>query len=93
VPAELARNGDAGFSHLRRYIAHETETTDASKAADQLGLPHHSRMAEPGSASPLLADLGARLDHVGQGGVPLTDTGRLRMADVRAINERFGQLV
>ncbi|MEX2045872.1 MAG: hypothetical protein WEE03_01810, partial [Chloroflexota bacterium] len=46
-------------------------------------------MAEPGSASPLLADLGALLDHVGERGVPLTDTGRLRMADVRAINDRF----
>lgn len=46
-------------------------------------------MAEPGSASPLLTDLGALLDHVGERGVPLTDTGRLRMADVRAINDRF----
>lgn len=46
-------------------------------------------MAEPGAASPLLADLGAFLDHVGERGVPLTDTGRLRMADVRVINDRF----
>src|SRR6266508_3141384 len=46
-------------------------------------------MAEAGSASPLLVDLGALLDHVGERGVPLTDTGRLRMADVRAINDRF----
>lgn len=46
-------------------------------------------MAERSSASPLLADLGALLDHVGERGVPITDTGRLRMADVRAINDRF----
>lgn len=46
-------------------------------------------MGEPGSVSSLLADLGALLDHVGQRGVPLTDTGRLRMADVRAMNDRF----
>ncbi len=32
-------------------------------------------MAEPGSASPLLADLGALLDLIGERGVPLTDTG------------------
>jgi hypothetical protein len=36
----------------------------------------------------LLADLGALLDHVGERGLPLTDTGRLRLADVRAINAR-----
>src|SRR5216683_4357112 len=46
-------------------------------------------MAEAGSASPLFVDLGALLDHIGERGVPLTDTGRLRMADVRAINDRF----
>ncbi len=46
-------------------------------------------MAEPGAGSPLLADLGSLLDHIGERGVPLTDTGRLRMADVRAINDRF----
>src|SRR5258708_9468085 len=46
-------------------------------------------MAESGSATPLIADLGALLDHVGEHGVPLTHTGRLRMADVRAINDRF----
>lgn len=46
-------------------------------------------MAEPGPASPLLVDLGALLDHIGERGVPLTDTGRLRMVDVRAINDRF----
>lgn len=46
-------------------------------------------MAEPGSATHLLADLGALLDHVGERGVALTDTGRLRMVDVRAINDRF----
>jgi hypothetical protein len=39
----------------------------------------------------LLADLGALLDHVGERGLPLTDTGRLRIADVRAINARFAQ--
>ena len=39
----------------------------------------------------LLADLGALLDHVGERGLPLTDTGRLRLADVRAINARFAQ--
>lgn len=46
-------------------------------------------MAGPDSASPLLADLGVFLDHVGERGVLLTDTGRLRMADVSAINDRF----
>lgn len=46
-------------------------------------------MAERGSAPSLLADVGALLDHVGERGVLLTDTGRLRMADVRAINDRF----
>lgn len=46
-------------------------------------------MTEPGYTSLLLADLGALLDHIGERGVSLTDTGRLRMADVRAINDRF----
>src|SRR5258708_7678115 len=46
-------------------------------------------LAESGFASALLADVGALLDHVGERGVPLTDTGRLRMADVSAINDRF----
>ena len=46
-------------------------------------------MPDSGPAAPLLADLGALLDHVGERGLPLTDTGRLRMADVRAINDRF----
>lgn len=46
-------------------------------------------MAERVSASSVLADVGAFLDHIGERGVPLTDTGRLRMADVRAINDRF----
>ena len=46
-------------------------------------------MAERGSVSPLLGDLHALLDHIGERGAPLTDTGRLRMADVRAINDRF----
>jgi hypothetical protein len=44
-------------------------------------------MPEPGPA--ILADLHALLDHVGERGLPLTDTGRLRLADVRAINARF----
>ncbi|HEV2249011.1 MAG TPA: hypothetical protein VGT60_00695, partial [Candidatus Limnocylindria bacterium] len=43
-------------------------------------------MPEPVPA--LLADLCALLDHVGERGVPLTDTGRLRLTDVRAINAR-----
>ena len=46
-------------------------------------------MAEQDSTFALLADLGVLLDHIGERGVPLTDTGRLRMADVRAINDRF----
>lgn len=37
----------------------------------------------------LLADLSALLDHVGERGLPLTDTGRLRLTDVRTINARF----
>jgi len=37
----------------------------------------------------VLADLHAFIDHVGDRGVPLTDTGRLRIADVRGINARF----
>ncbi len=44
-------------------------------------------MSEP--IDTLLADLHALLDHVGERGLPLTDTGRLRIADVRAINARF----
>lgn len=43
----------------------------------------------PDAAAALLADLHAFVDHVGERGVPLTDTGRLRIADVRAINARF----
>ena len=39
----------------------------------------------------LLADLRVLLDHVGDRGLPLTDTGRLRIADVRAINARLAQ--
>ena len=43
----------------------------------------------PESVPVLLADLLVLLDHVGERGLPLTDTGRLRLADVRAINARF----
>lgn len=43
----------------------------------------------PESVPAVLADLRALLDHVGERGLPLTDTGRLRLADVRAINARF----
>lgn len=46
-------------------------------------------VADPAPASPILADLVALLDHVGERGVPLTDTGRFRMVDVRAVNDRF----
>lgn len=46
-------------------------------------------MAGPDTVPALLADLRALLDHVGERGLPLTDTGRLRLTDVRAINERF----
>jgi len=39
----------------------------------------------------LIDDLPPSLDHVGDKGVPLTGTGRLRIADVRAINARFAE--
>jgi hypothetical protein len=79
------------ISHLRRCVGQQTEATARARGRHLTWcrLAHHSRMGEPGSASPLLTDLGALLDHVGERGVPLTDTGRLRMADVRAINDRF----
>ena len=43
----------------------------------------------PEAVPALLADLRALLDHVRERGLPLTDTGRLRIADVRAVNARF----
>ncbi len=45
----------------------------------------------PDAAAALLADLHAFVDHVGERGVALTDTGRLRIADIRAINARFAE--
>ena len=53
-------------------------------------------MPEPASDVPIeartiVADANALLAYVGRRGLPLTDTRRLRLADVRAINARFAE--
>lgn len=49
----------------------------------------HDPAAIPDTTRALLADVREFLAYVGRSGLPLTDTGRLRLADVRAINGRF----
>lgn len=53
--------------------------------------PSLPEVPRPMSPPTILVDLRALLDHVGERGLALTDTGRLRIADVRAINARFAE--